>query len=300
MTTCMICAAALAAAVPAVELATAKATARIELDGARVVSFRANGEEVIWNSRVPGVPQSSRWSHGGIPVCWPWFGLSGGHGKDDPHGFARSSRFEVVSTSSNAERAQAVLRLRSDARTRQIWPHDFELVYEATLTDTLRLSLRTVNTGDAPFSFSAGFHPYFRLGDRRDAKVTGVDGLRFCDARIGTTPDATWRGDLDLSAAAGYDHVFDEKWASASHVIVDRSLGRRICETSSGVTRLVIWTPEIREDAKENPGPGQLGVGDWRHFACVEPAFLWDDREITLQPGGRQQFDFEIAVLPLK
>ena len=87
---------------------------------------------------------------------------------------------------------------------------------------------------------------------------------------------------------------------SATHVIVDQSLGRRICETSSGVTRLVIWTPEEKEEAEENPGPGKLGVGDWRHFACVEPAFLWDGREITLQPGVRQQFDFEVSVSPIR
>ena len=277
----------------------AKASAKIALDGARVVSFRVGGDEVIWNTRVPGRPQAS-WNHGGIPVCWPWFGSSGGHGKDSMHGFAKSSRFEVVATSAGNDRAQAVLRLRSDERTRQIWPHDFELIYEATLTDTLRLSLLTVNTGTTPFSFTAGFHPYFRLGDRSKARVTGTDGLRFCDSRVKMTLDETWRGDLDLSASAGYDHVFDEKGASAVHMIVDPSLGRRICETSSGVTRLVIWTPEEKEEAEDNPGPGKLGVGDWRYFACVEPAFLWDGREITLHPGERQQFDFEISVLPIK
>ena len=51
----------------------AKASAKIALDGARVVSFRVGGEEVIWNSRVPGRP-TAKWNHGGIPVCWPWFG----------------------------------------------------------------------------------------------------------------------------------------------------------------------------------------------------------------------------------
>ena len=293
----MVCAAAFAAAAPFVELATSKATARIELDGARVASFRVGGDEVLWNSRVRG-EVGAKWNHGGIPVCWPWFGKSGGHGEGEMHGFAKSSRFEVVSTSSCAERAQAVLRLRSDERTRRIWPHDFELVYEATLTDTLRLSLRTVNTGGDAFSFTAGFHPYFRLGDRDHARVTGLDGMAFCDSRVKTTLDETWRGDLRLNAS--YDHVFDEKGASAAHSIVDPSLGRRIDGTSSGVSRLVIWTPGVDEATDENPGPGRLGSGDWRHFACVEPAFLWDGREITLPPGCRHQFDFEISVSPLR
>ena len=116
-----------------VPLATEKATAKIALDGARVVSFKVGGEEVIWTTRIPADPQA-RWSHGGIPVCWPWFGSSGGHGKKSMHGFAKSCRFELVSSFRSRDRSQVVLRLRSDDRTRKIWPHDFELVYEISVS----------------------------------------------------------------------------------------------------------------------------------------------------------------------
>lgn len=280
-----------------VALATESATARISLDGARIVSFKVGGEEVVWTTRVPADPQAN-WSHGGIPVCWPWFGVLQGQGKDTMHGIAKSCRFELVSLSQCADRSHAVLRLRSDERTRRLWPHDFEVEYEATLTDTLRLSLRTVNTGADTFSYTAGFHPYFRLGDRSRARVTGTDGLCFCDSRVTNVLDRVWRGDLPLDAA--YDHVFDEKGASSSHSIVDPALGRRIYATASGASRLVVWVPDGDEEAAENPGPGELGAGDWRHFACVEPAFLWSGREIVLGPGERHQFVYEISVSPLK
>ena len=282
---------------PSVVLETEKASARIALDGARVVSFKVAGKEVVWTARVQADPRTV-WSHGGIPVCWPWFGMSGGHGEDELHGFAKSCRFELVSISQCRERSHAVLRLRSDARTRKIWPHDFEVVYEATLTDTLRLSLRTVNTGTDTFSYTAGFHPYFRLGDRTRASVPGVDGLSFCDARKGSVLDAVWRGDLPL--ADSYDHVFDEKGASSSHSLVDPSLGRRLYLTASGVSRLVVWAPAPDECVVEKPGPGELGAGDWKSFACVEPAFLWDGREIALGPGERHQFVYEISVASIK
>jgi glucose-6-phosphate 1-epimerase len=278
---------------PFVTLETAKASARIALDGARVVSFKVGGDEIVWTTRVPADP-AAKWSHGGIPVCWPWFGTSGGHDENSIHGFAKSSRFELVSLSQCPERSHAILRLRSDAHTRKIWPHDFEVEYEATLSDTLRLSLRTVNTGSGTFSYTAGFHPYFRLGDRTKARVTGTDGLVFCDARVTNVLDGVWRGDLRLDAS--YDNVFDEKGASTSHTVVDPSLGRTIYATASGVTRLVVWAPDGDEFAVENPGPGMLGPGDWRHFACVEPAFLWDGREIVLGPGERHQFVYEISV----
>ena len=280
-----------------VSLATEKATAKIALDGARVVSFKVGGEEVIWTTRVPADPQA-QWSHGGIPVCWPWFGTSGGHDENSMHGFAKSSRFELVSSFQGKDRSQVILRLKSDGRTRKLWPHDFEVEYEATLTDTLRLSLRTVNTGADAFSYTAGFHPYFRLGDRSRAYVTGVDGLKFCDSRVKEELDDVWRGVLKLDAS--YDHVFDEKWPSSSRTIVDLALGRRIYVTASGVSRLVIWAPDADEAVGERPGPGELGPGDWRHLACVEPAFLWKGREITLSPGERHQFVYEISVAAMK
>ena len=47
--------------------------------------FKVGGDEVLWNPRVPGEPQA-KWNHGGIPMCWPWFGSSGPRGKDEPHG----------------------------------------------------------------------------------------------------------------------------------------------------------------------------------------------------------------------
>ena len=280
-----------------VTLATKSATATIDTLGARVVSLRLGGGEVLWNPRVPGVPGKS-WNHGGLPVCWPWFGTSGGHTIETMHGFAKDFRFEVVSTSSGETRSTAVLKLVSDERTRRIWPHDFDLTFEATLTDTLRLSLRSANTGDAPFRFSGGFHPYFLIGDRDRAYVTGMDGLDFCDARVTETLGDKWRGDMRLLSS--FDHVFKEPRSYSAHSLVDKATGRVIDITASGVSQLVVWNPGVEEKAPENPGPGMFGAGEWRRFVCVEPAFLWDDGEVVLQPGGRHQFDMEISARTLK
>ena len=277
---------------PSVALDSGLATAKIELDGAKVVSLKVGGEEVLWMSQVPGVP-GIQWSHGGIPVCWPWFGRSGAPQPGFIHGFARNFRFEVVDTSSCRGRSQAMLRLKSSDATRRIWPHDFELTFEATLTDTLRLSLRTVNTGSDTFSMTAGFHPYFRLGDLTKTKVTGADGLLYCDSRKTQELGGPWRGDIVLGEPL--DHVFAERGATAAHSIIDPVLGRRIYSTSSGVTRLVVWT--ACADDSVGDGPGQLSAGDWRHLACVEPALLWD-QVITLDPGCRHQFGMEISITP--
>ncbi len=276
---------------PAVTLATEKSSIKIDPVGARIVSLRLGGDEILWMPRVPGVPGAA-WNHGGIPLCWPWFGTSGGRDKSAAHGFAKDFRFSLAAYDSNAARSHVAMQLESNDSTRRIWPHDFKLTFEATLTDTLRISLRTENTGDKPFSFTAGMHPYFLLGDRTKAKITGVDGLKFCDSRVKSTLDEIWSGDLTL--VKSLDHVFNEKKQYANHSVVDPVSGRTLVCTSSGVDRLVVWCAGEKEGICGRPGG--LESGDWKKFVCCEPAMLWDDGEVVLPPGGRHQFDFEISV----
>ena len=278
---------------PSVTLTAKDATAKIELDGARVTSLVLGGEEVLWSPRVPGVPGGARWNHGGMPVCWPHFGATNAVNRFQ-HGFARNCRFTVVDTSSTPQRSRALLELRSNDETRRLFPHDFVLRIEATLSDTLHMSLKTVNVGTDAFTFNGGFHPYFRIGERDRVRVTGTDGLAFCDSRVKSELNATWRGDMRLLSS--FDHVFAEKGPTTTHSIVDPVLGRTITGTSSGVPRLVVWNPGAEEPVAANPGPGELAEGDWRHIVCVEPAFLWRDAAVTLPPGGRHEITFEISV----
>ena len=57
-----------------VALKTAQAQCRVDLDGARVVSFCVGGKEQLWND-TPPQKAAADWAHGGIPVCWPVFGV---------------------------------------------------------------------------------------------------------------------------------------------------------------------------------------------------------------------------------
>ena len=275
-----------------VTLTTESATAKIALDGARVISYVSGGREVLWSPKVPGVPGTG-WIHGGIPVCWPYFGGKASE-TCPPHGFARDCRFKVVDSSSSAVCSRVLLQLESSEETRRTWPHDFTLQVEVTLTDSLHLTLRTLNRGKDAFAFTGGFHPYFRLGDVAQARVTGVDGLRFCDSRVTSEFGGPWTGDLRLSDA--HDHVFIETTTTAARTIIDPVLGRTIDWMSSGVPRLVLWNPGPEDEAADNPAPGQLATGDWRHIACVEPALIWKDAAVTLPPGGRHEIAFEISV----
>ena len=261
--------------------------------GARVLSFRKRGgAEVLWSPRTWRLDAGEKWAHGGIPPCWPWFGSSG-PANSPMHGFASKSEFEVRGRSSSPERAELVLGLGVKAGDCAIWPHAADLEIRFVLTDKLHLEMKTVNKGEDSFMLTCGFHPDFAIGDRAAAWVTGTDGMKFCDSRVTRDFDGEWRGCMKLKSS--FDHVFVEPILRAFHALVDPATGRRICERSSGASRLVVWNPGVEEPASRFPEPGELEIGDWQRMVCVEPAILWKDAQIELKPGGEHVLVAEIS-----
>lgn len=47
--------------------------------------------------------------------------------------------------------------------------------------ELLRTDLRVLNTGDAPFSFTAALHSYIEVLDVEKAAVRGLKGLEYLD-----------------------------------------------------------------------------------------------------------------------
>lgn len=276
-----------------VTLSTTNACCEVALYGARVMSFRKKGgEDVLWRPRKWRIA-GERWSHGGIPLCWPWFGASG----PDPkvmHGFAWKTPFEVRSLKRALDKCELVLGMRLAANSRKDWPYATDLEYRITLTDRLRLELRTANQDVKPFKLTAGFHPYFRLGERDRARITGTDGMASCDSRISTEYTRVWKGELPLDH--DMDDVFVEKGATAFHSILDPVLKRRINERSRGAARLVVWNPGEEEDCEREPGAGELAFGDWRRLVCMEPAILWQEAALTVAPGDVHVLETELSV----
>ena len=278
-----------------VKLETEQATAEVSLQGGRILSFKVKGDEVLWRPKAWRL-DGDDWAHGGLPLCWPWFGVKGPDLKN-MHGFVRTQTFALRRKVLDPKRCELVLGLSSNEATRKRWPHDFDLEYRIILTDRLRLELKTTNTGKEPFQLTTGFHPYFAIGERDRTTVTGTDGMKFCDSRVTTEFGSVWKGDMPLTAT--FDHVFVEPRATAFHAILDPVRRRKITLSSSGAAQLVVWCPGAEDPAEANPAPGELAIGDWRHLACVEPAILWREAERTVAPEATHVLAAEIAVEPM-
>lgn len=261
---------------PIVALANQYGSAEISLYGAQVLSYRPTGSmQVLFTPpNIEFGPGHA--DHGGIPICWPWFGTNGPEGSYG-HGFARRRLWRVAGSEYSEDITEVTLALDCDDETKRLWPHDFQLQLKVSVSMKLNLGLKTTNVGSEAFEITEGFHPYFLVRDRDAVTVRGVDGCSFCDARKSRTPDAVWTGDLNFNTE--YDHVFTVK--KSEFAILDPGLRRAIAIASRGNTKLVCWNPGAVDLPSRN-----LSGDDWRRFVCVEPATLFkEDSTIKIAPG---------------
>ncbi|THD76953.1 aldose 1-epimerase family protein [Thalassobius vesicularis] len=129
--------------------------------GAEMQSLRdAQGRDYLWN----GDP--AFWS-GRSPILFPIVGRAPGDritvaGHDAPmaqHGFARRSRFALVS----ADPTACTHVLTPGDAIRAVYPPAFRLELTHRLDGaTLRVTATVTNPGIAPLPFGLGFHPAFR------------------------------------------------------------------------------------------------------------------------------------------
>ena len=264
---------------PNVVIANKYGSAEIAMLGANVLSYKPTGHsEVLFRPAKRDYNRGESF-HGGIPVCWPQFGNR--FSKSLPqHGFARIMPFTVKGTEYSEDMTEVTLALKSNEETKKLWPHDFELEMKISVSMKLNLKLTTKNTGDKPFAFSCGFHPYLLLRERDAAVVKGLAGLGYFNGVTGTA-DEHQDGDLRLDREV--DHIFSLAPAPKHEfAVLDPGLGRAIAVVSSGNTKAVVW----------NPGPEgklpDLAADDWRRFVCVEPVSDWPGGG-TLEPGAKHE-----------
>jgi len=201
---------------------------------------------------------------GGIPICWPWFGDAPINPSHPSHGFVRNNNWQVtaVETLNNAD-TKVTLDFFDSDKTREIWPYQFHLSLEITVSDSLTLNLVTRNTGNKFFSITEALHTYFNVGDISQCHILGLEKTEYLDKAEEYVP-VCQVGAITVNEAL--DHIFLNKGDNLS--INDPVLNRNIHITSSGNKNVVVW----------NPGPDgaekmqDLKREDNKRFVCVEIA----------------------------
>ena len=242
---------------------------RVEIDlvGARILSWRVAGKEMFFMPSNPQSPEGD-WSHGGISICWPWFGKKG-TAASSIHGFARNKTFTLQSRRTSAAGSSATLGLTLAAGEEPNFPYAASLELTFSLTDRLTVTMRTLNTGKEPFAFSGGFQPYFAVGSYKTVTLQGVK-------------------EADFAAVDGMDAAFPRR--GDAFALTDASIGRKISATAKGNTSLIVWSPGSVEPHNRNLAPG-----DTERFIGLGPAFRAKEGAITLSPGQAHELVFEMV-----
>jgi glucose-6-phosphate 1-epimerase len=138
------------------------------------------------------------------------------------------------------------------------------------------MTFSVLNTGNAPFPFTAALHTYFQVADARSATVEGLAGTRYHDTTV--TP---WAEGVQPSKEVDFPGEVDRIYYAAPSPLRLHTPERLTRIEASGFSEAVVW----------NPGPAKcarlpdMQPDSYRNFVCVEAAII--EHPISLAPGER-------------
>ncbi|GAB0148112.1 MULTISPECIES: D-hexose-6-phosphate mutarotase [unclassified Marichromatium] len=270
---------------------TPLAEALVSVRRAQVLAYRPRGcaEDLLFvGSRAAFRPGRERM--GGVPLCWPWFGVDPDGGPI--HGFARTADWRLLDCAPQSDGAVR-LRLVPESGALAAWPHPCALLLEIRVGATLGLTLETRNEADHPWTLTQGLHTYLRVGASDRVRLHGLDGRCYLDKARGA-PVAPCRQQGPVSAGGEeVNRIYLD--APGPLWLDDPVLGRRIRVRARGSRTWVVWNPgatEIHRFADD------LAPEDARRFLCVETVNTASET-LNLAPGAASRIgaDYQIETL---
>lgn len=268
---------------PAVTIRAADgAQATVTLYGGHLVAWQtSDGQERLFCSRDSAL-DGSRAIRGGVPVIFPQFGA---RGTGMRHGFARVATWQLESTGDTDGAAWAQFTLTQADLPEAIaasWPWAFTLRLRVAVQGrSLVLSLSVHNTGEQAFPFSAALHSYFAIDQLSEARIGGLQRVRYSDE----TPQDALQAEEVLQFADKLDRIYYQLPGALQLQSGDATLHLE----QQGFTDAVVWNPGA-QDAAALP---DLADDEYQRFICIEPALIQPD---SLAAGaewvGRQRLEF--------
>ena len=271
----------------------------IAKQGAQILGYQRTGEPpLLWLSDEAMFVEG-RSVRGGVPVCWPWFGVFERNpqsvqdayegGETGSHGLARTRDWTLAGSEDTARGIRLTFALSEARGQLPGWPHDVDLQLVIELGDALSVRLVTKNLGDDPVTFSQALHSYFAVSDVHQVELEGVDGLDYVETLAdweirAQTGALTFAGETDRIYLNAPQHLH----------IVDAGWQRRVTVSTEGSRSAVVWNP-WRERALALPDMADDG---WQGMLCVETANVLED-VVTLNPGERHALALTIKSTPL-
>ena len=273
-----------------ININTPHAKARITTQGAQVLSYRSAHalHDLLFLSRLSRYGDR-RAIRGGVPICWPWFGVDPS-GKGRPaHGFARNRDWDLIDVQQTEnDGIKLTLSLAPDPRDEPLWHCAYSLKMVIEIGEQLTLSLTTENLDKESFVISQALHTYFAVGNIEKTQVRGLSNHHYLDKVENfreklQAGEIVFNGETDRVYLNSPDKLFieDSDWA------------RRIVVESSGSNTTIVWNPWDRVATLKD-----MTDDSYQYFVCVETANAANN-SISLAPGETHTISAGYRIMPL-
>lgn len=245
------------------------AEADISLYGAHVTNFKPyRTMEILWMSPESNFQEGSP-IRGGIPVCFPWFGLHKTDPEKPQHGFARLMYWDVVETKSQPTGETFIrLQLCSSEKTKAFWPYDFTAELIIIVGKSLSTTLKVTNTSSEPIEYTAALHSYFSLSAIDNITIEGLQNTKYYDQLV--QEDFTQDEPLLKIQKAETRHYLNTESTCILH---DSVFGRSIFAEKAGSKVTTVWNPWEETCRSIDDMPDDA----YHAFVCVESVNAIDD-----------------------
>ncbi len=242
------------------------------MQGAHLFHYeRAGDAPLLWVSGA-SVFENAKAIRGGVPLCWPWFGM---HTTDDSlpqHGFARSVIWKLIDSKENNDSTELTFVLKSSAETLALWPYQFELTYRVTIGSQLALQLITKNCDNKAFTITQALHTYFNISHIANIHVNGLQEKPYFDAL--KKMDSIQEGNITFNQEV--DRIYQE--VTNPIELVDKT--RTIIIANENSTSVVVWNPWIEKCARMSA----MEPTSYKTMVCIESANALSDAR-TIKPA---------------
>jgi len=251
-----------------VEVNNNSAHAKIALQGAHIFDYAREGEEpILWLSEVSSFKYTES-IRGGIPICWPWFGLH----KDESlpqHGFARTAKFKLINIDeSDANTTELIFTLYSTPQTMKLWPYKFELELKVAISDKLTMELKTTNTDDKAFLITEALHTYFAISHISEISINGLDKKPYLDALS--------MEQKKQSGKITFKQEVDRVYQEVDREILLEDKNRTLKIENEGSSSVVVWNPWIEKCRRMSA----MKPDSYESMVCIESANAFSDSRV--------------------
>jgi len=261
------------------------ASAKIALDGANIFEYTKVGEEpLLWLSQLSDF-EPSKAIRGGVPICWPWFGMNEDETKAQ-HGFARTSKWKLRDSHEiDSCTTKLILILQDTKQSREIWDYKFELILEIVISDTLTLSLKTTNLDTKDMQITQALHSYFNISNISDVSIKGLEKKPYLDA-LSMKKEIQ---DNSITFSKEIDRVYQE--VDKEIVLNDKT--KRVSIQNFGSSSCVVWNPWIDKCSRMSA----MKADAYKEFVCIETSNAFDDF-VVLKPQKSHTLKATFCISP--